>query len=184
MRVTGIASLGLLFMCTAVAAPPSVNHTGNYTVILTYGQTPYQIGYRAAGNIIGWNRRDSGTGMQQQNLILAMVPNETAHPVSGLSPPSFSPSQTGFRAGMNTYSWKADEDGVGNYSNDTDIWHRIDPKGRKSRLELKKDGIVLKSEVVPEGGISMYNTTIYDREGHAIRDVTVFQVGVAGVFRG
>ena len=125
MRLLFAASICLLIACTASAMPPSVDHTDNYTVILTYGQTPYQIGYRASGNVTAWNWWDTGEGMQQQNLILAMVLNKTAHPVGGLSPPSFSLSQTRFRVGLNTYSWKADDDGTGNYSNNMDIWHWI-----------------------------------------------------------
>jgi hypothetical protein len=105
--------------------PPSVDHTDNYTVVLTYGQTPYQMGYRASGNVTAWNWWDTGEGMQQQNLILAMVLDKTAHPVGGLSQPSFSLSQTRFRAGLNTYSLKADNDGTGNYSNNMNIWHWI-----------------------------------------------------------
>jgi len=125
MRLLLTASICLLIACTAAAIPPSVNHTDNYTVVLTYGQTPYQIGYRASGNVTAWNWWDTGEGMQQQNLVLAMVLDKTAHPVGGLSQPSFGLSQTRFRAGLNTYSWKADNDGTGNYSNNMDIWHWV-----------------------------------------------------------
>jgi hypothetical protein len=125
MRLLFAASICLLIACTATAMPPSVDHTDNYTVVLSYGQTPYQIGYRASGNVTAWNWWDTGEGMQQQNLILAMVLDKTAQPVGGLSPPSFSLSQTRFRAGLNTYSWKADDDGTGNYSNNMDIWHWV-----------------------------------------------------------
>jgi hypothetical protein len=125
MRLLFAASICLLIACTATAMPPSVDHTDNYTIVLTYGQTPYQIGYRASGNVTAWNWWDTGDGMQQQNLILAMVLDKTAHPVGGLSQPSFSLSQTRFRAGLNTYSWKADDDGTGDYSNNMDIWHWV-----------------------------------------------------------
>ncbi|MEA3323766.1 MAG: immune inhibitor A, partial [Euryarchaeota archaeon] len=124
-RLLLTASICLLIACTAAATPPSVDHTDNYTVVLTYGQTPYQMGYRASGNVTAWNWWDTGDGMQQQNLILAMVLDKTAHPVGGLSQPSFSLSQTRFRAGLNTYSLKADNDGTGNYSNNMNIWHWI-----------------------------------------------------------
>ncbi|KAF5413884.1 MAG: hypothetical protein C5S49_07485 [Candidatus Methanogaster sp.] len=125
MRLLFAASICLLIACTAVAMPPSVNHTENYTVVLTYGQTPYQIGYRASGNVTAWNWWDTDEGMQQQNLILAMVLDKAAHPVGGLSQPSFSLAQTRFRTGLNTYSLKADDDGTGNYSNNMDIWHWV-----------------------------------------------------------
>ncbi len=59
----------------------------------------------------------------------------------------------------------------------------IDLLGGKARLELALNETVLESEVVEEGGVFMYNTTIRDRKGHQINDVTVFQVRVAGVFR-
>ncbi|MEA1905876.1 MAG: S-layer protein domain-containing protein, partial [Euryarchaeota archaeon] len=59
----------------------------------------------------------------------------------------------------------------------------VDLLGRKARLELALNETVLESEVVGEGGVFMYNTTIRDRKGHQINDVTVFQVRVAGVFR-
>ena len=59
----------------------------------------------------------------------------------------------------------------------------VDLKGGKARLELALNGTVLESEVVGEGGMFTYNTTIRDRKGHQINDVTVFQVRVAGVFR-
>ncbi len=124
-RLLLTASICLLIACTAAAMPPSVGHTDNYTVVLTYGQTPYQIGYRASGNVTAWNWWDTGDGMQQQNLILAMVLDKTAHPVDRLSQPSFTLSQTRFHVGMNTHSLKADDDGIGNYSNNMDIWHWI-----------------------------------------------------------
>ena len=60
----------------------------------------------------------------------------------------------------------------------------VDLKGRKARLELRRDEIVLHSEVVHEGGMFRYNSTIRDRKGHVINDVTVFQVRVGRVFRG
>jgi parallel beta-helix repeat protein len=59
----------------------------------------------------------------------------------------------------------------------------VDLLGGKARLELALNGTVLQSEVVEEGGVFMYNTTMRDRKGHVINDVTVFQVRVAGVFR-
>ncbi|MEA1907607.1 MAG: S-layer protein domain-containing protein, partial [Euryarchaeota archaeon] len=59
----------------------------------------------------------------------------------------------------------------------------IDLLGGKARLELALNETVLESEVVEEGGVFMYNTTIRDRKGHQINDVTVFRVRVAGVFR-
>jgi len=59
----------------------------------------------------------------------------------------------------------------------------IDLKGRKARVELLKGESILQSEVVEEGGLFTYNTTLTDKEGHTIADVTVFQVRIGGVFR-
>ena len=60
----------------------------------------------------------------------------------------------------------------------------VDLLGGKARLELRQNDTVLQSEVVGEGGVFMYNSTIRDRKGHVINDVTVFQVRVGRVFRG
>ncbi len=60
----------------------------------------------------------------------------------------------------------------------------IDLVGRKALVELSKDGKVLQREVVPEGEIFRYNTTITDKEGHTMKDVTVFEMRISGVFRG
>ncbi|HIE31837.1 MAG TPA: hypothetical protein EYP67_05590, partial [Methanosarcinales archaeon] len=60
----------------------------------------------------------------------------------------------------------------------------VDLRGKKARLELRQNDTVLQSEVVEEGGVFMYNTTIRDRKGNMIDDVTVFQVRVGRVFRG
>ena len=59
----------------------------------------------------------------------------------------------------------------------------VDLLGGKARLELALNETVLESEVVGEGGVFMYNTTIRDRKGHVINDVTVFRVRVGRVFR-
>jgi hypothetical protein len=42
--------------------------------------------------------------------------------------------------------------------------------------------MVLQREVVPEGEMFTYNTTITD-EGHTMEDVTVFEMRISGVFR-
>ena len=63
MRLLFAASVCLLIACTAAAMPPSVNHTDDYTVILTYGQTPHHIEYQAAGTVAGWNWWDTDGGM-------------------------------------------------------------------------------------------------------------------------
>ncbi len=60
----------------------------------------------------------------------------------------------------------------------------IDLVGKKALVELSKDGGVLQHEVVPEGEIFRYNTTITDKEGHTMNDVTVFEMRISGVFRG
>ncbi len=59
----------------------------------------------------------------------------------------------------------------------------IDLVGRKALVELSKDGSILQREVVLEGEIFRYNTTITDKEGHTMKDVTVFEMRISGVFR-
>jgi len=59
----------------------------------------------------------------------------------------------------------------------------IDLVGRKALVELSKDGKVLQREVVPEGEMFRYNTTITDKEGHTMEDVPVFEMRIAEVFR-
>ncbi|MEA1869101.1 MAG: S-layer protein domain-containing protein, partial [Euryarchaeota archaeon] len=58
----------------------------------------------------------------------------------------------------------------------------IDLVGKKAVVELSKDGSILQREVVPEGEMFIYNTTITD-EGHTMTDVTVFEMRISGVFR-
>ena len=112
------------------AAQPAINHSQNYTAILTYGQTPYQIGYLSKSNVTGWTWWDSGDLMQnrkQQNIIFVnILLNGTPTPVTGLSPPSFERTDEKYRTGTGTYSYKADHGGAGDYSNNTDIWHFLD----------------------------------------------------------
>ena len=75
----------------AGAALPAVSHSGDYTVVLTYGQTPYQLGYRT-NTSTGWDWWDGSGEDRQRNLILVNVFNKTTRDgkpslkkVSGLS---------------------------------------------------------------------------------------------------
>ncbi len=82
----------LLSICgCADAALPAIKHAGEYSVVLTYGQTPYQLGYRT-NTSTGWNWWDGSGGNRQKNLILVNVFRRTLEngkpapkPVSGLS---------------------------------------------------------------------------------------------------
>lgn len=110
------------------AQQPAINHSQNYTAILTYGQTPYQIGFLSKDNITGWTWWDSNDSIQdrkQQNVIFVhILGNGTPAPVNGLSPPSF--NRTAEKSNTGTYSYKADYDGQDHYSNNLDIWHFLD----------------------------------------------------------
>ena len=89
---------------------------GNYTVILGYGQTPYQLGYLASGNNTGWNWWDTDDGgMPQKNLIIISIMENTSV-VSGLSPPAWIQDSSEKYSGG--YSWRA---GSGMHS-----WHYLD----------------------------------------------------------
>ena len=102
----------------------------NYTAILSYGQTPYQLGYLSKGNVTGWTWWDTDGVMQQKNLILLSIMMENATPVNGLSPPTWiQDNSTNF---SDTYSWKAGKD--------LQSWHYL--------VELQKyeeeDGFLIK----------------------------------------
>jgi len=101
-----------ILTCSAGAG---VVQAQNYTVIMNYGQTPYQLGYLSQGNITGWTWWDTDGGMQQKNLILVSI-MENATPVSGLSPPSWIQDNSENHSGSK--SWKA---GEGIHS-----WHYLD----------------------------------------------------------
>ncbi|MCG7849462.1 MAG: choice-of-anchor J domain-containing protein, partial [ANME-2 cluster archaeon] len=123
-----ITLLIILSFSSAAGAMPAVTHSGNYTAVLTYGQTPYQVGYLSSGNNTGWlwwDSRDDRQRMEQQNIILVnILENGTAGPISGLSPPAF--YRTTENANFGTYTYKADYDGTGNYDNNMDMWHILD----------------------------------------------------------
>jgi hypothetical protein len=104
--------LSIILTCSAGAV---VVQAQNYTVIMNYGQTPYQLGYLSQGNVTGWTWWDTDGGMQQKNLILVSIMDNTT-PVSGLSPPSWIQDSTENYSG--SYSWKA---GEGIHS-----WHYLD----------------------------------------------------------
>ncbi|MCD4766114.1 MAG: hypothetical protein K8R34_06360, partial [Methanosarcinales archaeon] len=108
------ARILLLFILTCSAGAVVVQ-AQNYTVIMNYGQTPYQLGYLSQGNVTGWTWWDTDGGMQQKNLILVSI-MENATPVSGLSPPAWTQDSSEKYSGSN--SWKA---GEGIHS-----WHYLD----------------------------------------------------------
>ena len=54
------------------AHPPAINHSGDYTVVMTYGQTPYQLGYRT-NTSAGWDWWDGKGANRQKNLVLVNV---------------------------------------------------------------------------------------------------------------
>jgi hypothetical protein len=108
----------------------------NYTSILTFGQTPYQLGPFFNGGstfLAGWSWWDSdGFGTEKQkNLISLMVLDKiTGKPVTGLasnltSNPDW--PQASFRKHSGNYSYKADTEQSpitiqSNYTNKTEIW--------------------------------------------------------------
>ena len=54
------------------AHPPAINHSGDYTVVMTYGQTPYQLGYRT-NTSAGWDWWDGKGANRQKNIVLVNV---------------------------------------------------------------------------------------------------------------
>ncbi|HIE32166.1 MAG TPA: hypothetical protein EYP67_07300 [Methanosarcinales archaeon] len=54
------------------AHPPAINHSGDYTVVMTYGQTPYQLGYRT-NTSTGWDWWDEKGANRQKNIVLLNV---------------------------------------------------------------------------------------------------------------
>ncbi len=103
----------------------------NYTAILGFGQTPYQLGYLSNGNETGWNWWDTGGGFQQKNLILLSIITDNATPVSGLSPPAWIRDSSIKNSG--NYSWKAGKNSeihrwhyLKDYSTDDAPWEDID----------------------------------------------------------
>ncbi|NOR48162.1 MAG: hypothetical protein GQ533_08990, partial [Methanosarcinaceae archaeon] len=108
----------LLLIILTCSAGAVVVQAQNYTVIINYGQTPYQLGYLSQGNVTGWTWWDTDGGMQQKNLILVSI-LENATPVSGLSPPAWIQDSSEKNSGSN--SWKA---GEGIHS-----WHYLDDYG-------------------------------------------------------
>ena len=114
MKNINTARILLLFILTCSAGAVVVQ-AQNYTVIMNYGQTPYQLGYLSQGNVTGWTWWDTDGGMQQKNLILVSI-MENATPVSGLSPPAWTQDSSEEYSGNN--SWKA---GEGIHS-----WHYLD----------------------------------------------------------
>ena len=54
------------------AHPPAINHSGDYTVVMTYGQTPYQLGYRT-NTSMGWDWWDGKGANRQKNIVLVNV---------------------------------------------------------------------------------------------------------------
>lgn len=82
----------LLIACgCADAALPAVNHSGDYILVMTYGQTPYQLGYRT-NTSTGWDWWDGSGENRQKNIVLVNVFKKTIRDgkpspkhVSGLS---------------------------------------------------------------------------------------------------
>ncbi len=114
MKNINIARILILIILTCSVGAVVVQ-AQNYTVIMNYGQTPYQLGYLSQGNVTGWTWWDTDGGMQQKNLILVSIMENTT-PVSGLSPPAWIQDSSESHFGGN--SWKA---GEGIHS-----WHYLD----------------------------------------------------------
>jgi len=101
----------LLLIILACSACSIAVHAENFTAIVSYGQTPYQLGYLSKGNVTGWTWWDTGDtdgGMQQKNLLLLSIMMENATPVNGLSPPTWIQDSAMKYGGI--YSWKAGRD--------------------------------------------------------------------------
>ncbi len=98
----------LLLIILACSACSIAVQAENYTAIVSYGQTPYQLGYLSKGNVTGWTWWDTDGGMQQKNIILLSIMMENATPVSGLSPPTWIQDSSTTSSG--NYSWKAGRD--------------------------------------------------------------------------
>ncbi len=104
--------------------------SGNYTAILTIGQTPYQLGPFFQG-YAGWSWWDTGEWgtEKQKNLIALMILDNTSgtiEPLTGLTAPPVWP-QVSYRNYSGIYSYKADTDPApittqNNYPNNIDLW--------------------------------------------------------------
>ncbi|TFH44215.1 MAG: hypothetical protein E4G94_03950 [ANME-2 cluster archaeon] len=83
----------LIFLIYPISSTqPAINHNQNYTAVLTYGQTPYQIGFLSKSNVSGWtwwDTNDSTQDRKQKNIIFVnILTNGTPTPVTGLAPPA------------------------------------------------------------------------------------------------
>ncbi|RZB29228.1 MAG: hypothetical protein AEth_01370 [Candidatus Argoarchaeum ethanivorans] len=103
------------FLVLVFSACTVIVKAETYTVTLGYGQTPYQLGYLSNGDTTGWNWWDTEIGMQQKNLVLVSIMENTT-PVSGLSPQSWIRDSTTKKSGG--YSWNAEKG--------THSWHYLD----------------------------------------------------------
>ncbi|CAD7768401.1 Cytochrome c7 c [Candidatus Methanoperedenaceae archaeon GB37] len=142
MKKTGYRWILLVALLTLASGrgTPIALADDNYTVILGYGQTPYQLGYLASGNNTGWNWWDTDDGgMPQKNLIIVSIMENTSV-VSGLSPPAWIQDSSERYTGA--YSWRA---GSGIHS-----WHYLD---NYSTLGTPSDDIYLSSQK-PHGILS------------------------------
>ena len=137
MKNTSTARILLLIIlsCSVVTV---VVQAQNYTVIMSYGQTPYQLGYLSKGNVTGWSWWDTGGGMQQKNLILVSIMENTT-PISGLSPPAWIRDSSESHD-VGGHSWKA---GRGIHS-----WHYLD---NYSSPGTPMEDIVLSASQNPPG---------------------------------
>ncbi len=110
----------------------------NYTAIIAFGQTPYQLGpfFRGGQNGWSWWDVDSFGSEKQKNLIELMILNKSSgKQVTNLASPPAWP-QASFRNHSPSYSYKADTapppiTSQANYPNLADIWmiKRVDLTG-------------------------------------------------------
>ncbi len=125
----------LSFSILATTAYAVSNTTGNYTAVLTIGQTPYQYGAFYLGGKAGWSWWDSigptgfGGPEKQKNLVALTVFDNTTgtiKPITGLATPPIWP-QASNKKYTGSYSYKADTDPTlittnNNYANNMDLW--------------------------------------------------------------
>ncbi|MDO9516648.1 MAG: S-layer protein domain-containing protein [Methanosarcinaceae archaeon] len=136
MKNTNIARI-LILIFIMLACTAGVVQAQNYTVIMSYGQTPYQLGYLSKGNVTGWTWWDTDGAMQQKNVILVSIMENTTT-ISGLSPPTWiQDSSESYGPGS---SWKA--------GNGTHSWHYLD---NYSSLGTPLEDIVLSASMETPG---------------------------------
>lgn len=124
-----LQSFGNLFQSKSLTG--GMSSVNNYTIILTVGQTPDQLGpFFCCGNYNGWSWLDTdGFGTENQRNLVAFTVYDnstgTIKPVTGLATLPIWP-QASYRQYSGAYSYKADTDPspigiLSNYPDMTDI---------------------------------------------------------------